>query len=92
MAKRNIFSLFLILIIFDHCAAKVERSYVRVQVNEPGERKIVSLLNSDQIVNLVLEKDGTIVDCHVYRRKELLLKILKYEVKNSNIFGSKVPL
>jgi hypothetical protein len=70
--------------IFVTCAlAKVERSSVRIRKGEPGNRKLVSLTNSDQIVNFLLEdKDGAIVDCHVYRRKELLLKIVKYEVKD----------
>ena len=52
----------------------------RSQFNEPGNRKLATLMNSDQVVSLLLESDGTIVDCHVYRRKELLLKIVKYEV------------
>ena len=60
--------------------AAVENSYVRIQHGEPGNRKIVSLMNTDQIVNFLLESNGVIVDCHVYRRKEILLKIFKFEV------------
>ena len=75
--------LFFVSIIVTCALAKVERSSVRIRKGEPGNRKLVSLTNSDQIVNFLLEdKDGAIVDCHVYRRKELLLKIVKYEVKD----------
>ncbi len=74
--------LFFVSIIVTCTLAKVERSSVRIRKGEPGNRKLVSLTNSDQIVNFLLEdKYGAIVDCHVYRRKELLLKIVKYEVK-----------
>ena len=59
----------------------VENSFVRIQHGEPGTRKIVSLMNSDQIVNFLLESSGAIVDCHVYRRKEILLKIFLFEVR-----------
>ena len=63
--------------------AKLEPSYVRIKSNEPGNRKLVAMMNSDQIVNFLLEPSGTIVDCHVYRRKEILLKLFKFEVKKT---------
>ena len=81
--ERKLKSLFFVLFFVTCTLAKVERSSVRIRKGEPGNRKLVSLTNSDQIVNFLLEdKDGAIVDCHVYRRKELLLKIVKYEVKD----------
>ncbi len=84
MEKELKFKILFFVSIFVTCTlAKVERSSVRIRKGEPGNRKLVSLTNSDQIVNFLLEdKDGAIVDCHVYRRKELLLKIVKYEVKD----------
>ena len=84
MEKKLKLKILFFVSIFVTCTlAKVERSSVRIRKGEPGNRKLVSLTNSDQIVNFLLEdKDGAIVDCHVYRRKELLLKIVKYEVKD----------
>ena len=79
--EKKIKILFLFSILATVSFGKVERSSVRIKTGEAGSRKLVTLTNSDQIVNFLLDDgDGTIVDCHVYRRKELLLKIVKYEV------------
>ena len=61
-------------------SAKVEKSLVRIQTGEPKGRKIVTMSSGEQMVNLVLEHDGRILDCGSYRRNQLAQSMLKYAV------------
>ena len=63
-------------------SAKLEEVRVRVELDKK-DRKLVVMHDNEVLVNLLLNKDGSIVECSSRRRDERAMQMVDYEVSFS---------